>query len=467
MRLKKIKKLSIREPRDERLKDAKQFRPFSETSDRWGNRIQEYYENTYTTQSLSSLSRIRSYFIQFLKFIGERDMDEKTLGEYVRHLWDKCPTQAGRAIVYPKAFIREEVDEGRMRRKLLKILNVKQISPPVKEPITYDEFQQFIKSTDHPEIVWLYTLAWNTGMQMADCATLRWSDVDLSKLCIERKRKKMALRQNGLAIIPIQAGTDVHNMLCQYRKRWMATTGAEESDFVCPELGNKYIDGSLGVYCARHRKSLGINKPFTCFRISMASALHESGAGLINAMRVLGHSSPDTTKRYLRVNKDRLREKIQAANQVRIEAGDDMSGLLGFEQEEVPIGGGATIPMTLEDIQPFRLWLRKPSANVKKRSKKPQYIHYISGEHQCFYKCDEYGRPDESCRPRFFRLMHLILTNEAPRAINIGRVKELDTRYVNEATTNTIQLPEAGTATNVPTTGKEGSGGSSQVVVGY
>lgn len=305
------------------ISQSASFKPMTRISQRWGAQMENFIEANYASRSISSQARIRAYCQAFLKCVKERVIDNAVIHEFISQLLNRNPTQAARALAYPRAFLRDLVESNRLDRHILRIVRVPIIDPALKEPITPREYQALRTTVTDPDYNWLFVLAWNTGLSLADCCLLSPTDIDFDHMVIRRKREKMKLRRGGNATIPFERGSELDLML----RLQFPHLKLESSGFINASLAEDYYKKR-----AQHRirgffKRAGLAqaKSFRCFRIALATSLHAADSNLLDTMRILGHTNPATTQRY-------IPEDLQGMRTAMLDIGRGRSSNCGQEK---------------------------------------------------------------------------------------------------------------------------------------
>ncbi|MHC1764938.1 MAG: tyrosine-type recombinase/integrase [Verrucomicrobiia bacterium] len=186
----------------------------------------------------------------------------------------------------------------------------KRMAPHTRRELTVDELRKVCDSATG-ELRTLLALGVYTGLRLGDCATLRWSEVDLPRAVIRRVPNKTARsRPDKIVHVPI------HPTLASI----MAVIPSDQrEDFVLPETSALYtrrIDLVTDLV-QRHFVACGIkpHKPgtgengkravievgFHSLRHTFVSLCRESNAPLAVVESIVGHSNPAMTRHYTHV----------------------------------------------------------------------------------------------------------------------------------------------------------------------
>jgi integrase len=182
----------------------------------------------------------------------------------------------------------------------------KHVVPNSRRELTLDELRKVCQAATG-ELQTLFALGLYCGMRLGDCATLRWSEVELARGFIRRTPNKTARHNPKPVIIPI------HPVL---REMLSAVPADQRGEYVLPETAALYVRRIDVVtdLVQNHFKACGIrlHKPgtgtdgkravievgFHSLRHSFVSLCRESNAPLAVVESIVGHSNPSMTRHY-------------------------------------------------------------------------------------------------------------------------------------------------------------------------
>ena len=209
----------------------------------------------------------------------------------------------------------------------------------------------------------LFAIGIYTGLRLGDCATLRWSEVDLHRGLIRRVPNKIARRNNAPVMIPIHA--TLRAMLDKIRS-------ARQPEYVLPDIAARYHHdkGSVSKEIQKHFNDCGITtvKPgtgyetrknaegkeervhtgiravvevgFHSLRHTFVSLCREANAPLAVVEAIVGHASPAMTRHYTHIG--------EAAATTAVAALPDITGTAKLA---LPAADTVTIPVaTLREL---------------------------------------------------------------------------------------------------------------------
>lgn len=162
---------------------------------------------------------------------------------------------------------------------------------------------------------WVIMLGWNTGMSIADCMLLKWSNVNMDKCIIRISR----IKTGSEAIIPFNPNDELGRALMAKR---LSEPDVDLDSYVCPDAGmradpNGELVSASGCYAFRYiAKKAGVHgKSFHSLRHSFVSMLANSGMSTVMATKVSGHTDPKVFARYVHVDTDALRQGVANARE--------------------------------------------------------------------------------------------------------------------------------------------------------
>lgn len=175
-----------------------------------------------------------------------------------------------------------------------------------RRELTIEELKKVCQSATG-ELKLLFALGVYSGLRLGDCATLRWTEVDLARRIIRRIPNKTARRNPKPVLIPIHPV--VLAMLAEIPAN-------ERGEYVLPETAALYLDriDLVTDMIQNHFRSCGIKlyKPgtgkggkravvevgFHSLRHTFVSLCRASDAPLAVVESIVGHSSPAMTQHY-------------------------------------------------------------------------------------------------------------------------------------------------------------------------
>jgi len=197
-----------------------------------------------------------------------------------------------------------------------------------RRELTIDELRK-ICQTAQGELQTLLAIGIYSGLRLGDCATLRWSEVDLPRGMVRRIPNKTARHNSKPVIVPIHP--ILGDMLA-------GTPPSQRREYVLPETAALYLHRTDMVtdMVQRHFKACGItlHKPgtgtdgkravievgFHSLRHTFVSLCRESNAPLAVVESIVGHSNPSMTRHYTHVGEVAAGHAVAALPSVMSEA---------------------------------------------------------------------------------------------------------------------------------------------------
>jgi integrase len=174
-------------------------------------------------------------------------------------------------------------------------------------PITREDYIKLREAAAGHWMDWVIMLGWNTGMSLADCMLLKWSNINTDRCFIRINRIKTGTE----AVIPFDPNDELGRAIIA---RQQDDPDADPESFVCQDAGSRANIASEAVsangraafrYIAA--KAGVVGKSFHSLRHSFVSMLANSGMSTVMATKVSGHTDPKVFARYVHVDTEALR----------------------------------------------------------------------------------------------------------------------------------------------------------------
>ncbi len=163
----------------------------------------------------------------------------------------------------------------------------------------------------------LCLLALNTGARCGDLCRLKWDNINLVKLVINFTPSKTKNSSKVVLAVPMNV------VVAEALQRWERT-----SDYLLPNVADRYCRNPDGIYSdtiklleaagiqtksapSSRRQRRVVQYSFHSFRHTCASLMVEYGASQTTVARLLGHSSLQTTNRYVHIPDSGKQNAIQ------------------------------------------------------------------------------------------------------------------------------------------------------------
>jgi integrase/recombinase XerD len=242
----------------------------------------------------------KEFLNDFEKWMVEKGRSLSTVGIYLRPLRTIFNIAIERGIVRPELYPfgrrKYVIPTGRNIKRALNIDQIRQIAQYKTEPGS---------SLEKAKDFWMFSYLCN-GMNMADIARLRWSNLSPETISFQREKTKRTKRDNPITIVVVR-NAKINALILKWGRAEAKPYNGYLFDILdvsdqgeparlkvelfthfvnewMKDLGNELgFDLSLTTYVARH---------------SFATILVRSGAPLALAKQTLGHASIATTEKY-------------------------------------------------------------------------------------------------------------------------------------------------------------------------
>ena len=152
----------------------------------------------------------------------------------------------------------------------------------------------------------LFALGLYTGLRLADCATLRWGEVDLERGIIRRIPNKTARRNPQPVLIPIHPALRAILAECRRSGAYVIPSAAAQCLDNEPTLSRRIQAHFVAVGICTVKPGTGgktgkravVEVGFYSMRHSFVSLCRAAGAPLSVVESIVGHSSPAMTRHY-------------------------------------------------------------------------------------------------------------------------------------------------------------------------
>ena len=238
-----------------------------------------------------------STIFQFIEFLQKRNPEIKTttINNYLRHL---------RAVFY------HFMEAGYMQRFTIRMLKCEE---ELKDLYTIPELERLLKKPDIKKVRfseyrnWVivnYLLA--TGNRLKTVSNLKIGDIDFENQEIALKKVK----NKRPYIIPL--APTLKKILIEYLKYRQG----EPDDFLfCNQYGNQWKSSSIETSIYRYNHSRGVTKTgIHLFRHTFATEYVRNGGGEYKLQKLLGHSTPSQTRRYVELVVSDLKQDYEEFN---------------------------------------------------------------------------------------------------------------------------------------------------------
>lgn len=265
----------------EKMKDAMLLRGFSQGTQRKYLyeviKLQKYYQRS---PAKLSQDEVKSYLVYLVK---ERKLAASTYNVTVHSLRFFYDMVLRRIVSYRDFPLSKEP------RRLPDILSTNEVA-------------SIIKACGNIKHRTILVLAYGAGLRSAEIATLQVSDIDSDRMQIHVRNGKGG-RDRYVILSPV--------MLEMLRTYWRNCRTKVKSTWIFPgQSPNKPITpATVGAVYKQAKERAGITKRGGVHSLRHAFATHslEAGEDLYTIKQLLGHSSIESTARYLRLTAQKMR----------------------------------------------------------------------------------------------------------------------------------------------------------------
>jgi len=215
-----------------------------------------------------------------------------------------------------KRFFSFLLEKGHIKKDPTLFMDLPHKSQKLPTVLTFPEVEKILSVLDitHPAGARdraLFELLFSTGMSRKEIKSLNVQDIDLSeelvtiRPCEERQGRTLPLTES--AVLYLQ------NYILEVRPHLLSLSGQgqeEDTLFLDSKAGEPLHTWTFGQIIRRAKKRVGIQKKggFSLFRGTVASLMIERGCDLRYVQEILGHKSPQTTRKFARLSIQRLKE---------------------------------------------------------------------------------------------------------------------------------------------------------------
>jgi integrase len=256
---------------------------------------------------------------RFLGFCGDGPpgrITEAVVKRYKRDLMARvAPGTARHALTVVRAFCAWCVAEGHLSENVALAVAHPRVELPNPDPLSTAAVQALFRAIDRPprshRSTWrrnrrAICLMLYAGLRIAEVAGLEWRDVDLDRREIIVRRE---IAKGGKPRIVPVCDELLEELLCA---KWRAPLYAvvDQGD-TRMQRGKHLGSKSLAHLFERYLPGRGIHIHAHQLRKTFATELYLRGEDLATIQRLLGHSDPKTTIRYIGASAKKEREAVQ------------------------------------------------------------------------------------------------------------------------------------------------------------
>jgi integrase len=273
-----------------------------------------------------TLKQYKSHFDQFTEWLTEnhpeaaflRDVTRELASAYAGHLVTRglSPNRFNKHVTLLRAVWRILAEPAKLTANHWRQIKRKRQVAHSRRELTIEELTAVCKAATG-DLRPLFALGIYTGLRLGDCATLKWSEVDLVRGIIRRIPNKTARRNPKPVLVPIHAA--LRAMLDEL------PTGKRRQGYVLPDTAATYLHDSATL-CRRIQRlfddsgiACTINEPkkravvevgFHSLRHTFVSLCRAADVPLSVVQAIVGHNTPAMTEHYTHVGDVATRQAI-------------------------------------------------------------------------------------------------------------------------------------------------------------
>ena len=204
--------------------------------------------------------------------------------------------------IMSKALKRAEA-ENRVRKDIMKYIELDTYKPKEREIWTQDEAQRFLDITKNHKYHFLFLLYMTYGLRKGEAIPLTWDDVDLEKGVIHIN-KQYTYQGRETEVCPPKTSESVRDLpivphIEQELLRLKSQINGHGSKLLVSNNGEYVNPSSIDYEFKKIIRKNNLRKvALHSLRHFVATMLKDEGATIKDAQKILGHSSPLTTMKY-------------------------------------------------------------------------------------------------------------------------------------------------------------------------
>lgn len=255
---------------------------------------------------------------QFHAFAGDihpREITEELVEDYRRDQMERCEASTARNVLTVlRSFCDWAVRKGYMDMNTAKLVAHPKVTPPNPDPLTREQIDQLLAICDQPpqshKATWrrnrraVYLMLY-AGLRIAEVAGLEWRDIDLRRGTITI-RKEIAKGKRA-RVVWIAEELEAELRAATRRRSHEAVIDQGETD---EGQGKPLTVKSLAHIFERWLPTRGLTIHAHQLRKTFATELYLAGEEIPTIQRLLGHSDPKTTMRYIGASSLKERDAI-------------------------------------------------------------------------------------------------------------------------------------------------------------
>jgi site-specific recombinase XerD len=271
----------------------------------------EYLKHSELSKSKHSIRNIKLSFNKFIEFSGDSKLNQiniKVIDQFLNFTFKR--TEYSAALYYRtlKAAFSTAENWEYIQTNPFKKIKAPKTTNKIPIFISKEELNIILEKTEGELLKNFFTLAFHTGMRLAEITNMKWNWIDIINKSIKIKNdNSFTTKSKADRIIPMN--DTIFNLLQQQR----GYIHHLEKDYIFYRvLGIKLNEDFVSKQFKKAVRKAKLNEAihFHTLRHSFASSLVQKSVPLYFIKELLGHSSITTTEIYSHVKKEDLAKAV-------------------------------------------------------------------------------------------------------------------------------------------------------------
>lgn len=273
--------------------------------------------NSFPGRLTDKAPRTRELYVQaanrFARWLGEREPNQQLLDEYVADMQETSRGSGFRTkMLHVSAFVKYLSSNGYS----LEMPPVPKSPDSLPKSVSLAEYNKLMGVTNHVHHALAWALMFRMGLRVGEVLALRWEDVDT-----EAKTLRIHRKGGKWQILPYKAGG--HDIDKELTRLLETTPHIGEYLITSPQTGEVCSQQALWFAikgaCKRAKiKEISVHT----LRHGFAMSCVKNNVNAFAVQTIMGHSSPTTTRLYLRS----LGSDVETLGSALIQAGGENDG---------------------------------------------------------------------------------------------------------------------------------------------
>lgn len=276
----------------------------------------EYEQFVQTSFSKSYLRNVRSSLAQFLKYAGDKQLDEinlRVLEAFLLFIFSRSKHSAFLCYRNLRAAFNKAIEWDYLVDNPFRKFRFPKLPKVYPAFISEAEFVKILEEVKTDLLKDVYVTLFHTGMRAGELTNLRWNDVDLeSRIITIRNTLEFSTKAKKDRIIPIN-----DKLLGVLQKHFPKMINLNKPQFVFERIpGFKLTIDYLSKHFKKAVRAAEMNDQIHLhtLRHSFASNLIQKGVSLYVIKELLGHEDFKTTQMYSHLQHQNLADAVNLLN---------------------------------------------------------------------------------------------------------------------------------------------------------